>query len=159
MGVGPRLVSIPLVQNDETLETVLQSLDGSYDHVRHYRSSDPVDHWNSFWTAKAYRDFYTIDHRIGLWIRMTRDDHLVVAGLVPGSTGIELGKGWNHVGYPSFINRTVIDALSEVDWTAVDGYSDTPPYHLRHLDASDFMAAGEGFWIRVDLPQVWHVEN
>ncbi|MCK4457806.1 MAG: PKD domain-containing protein [Thermoplasmata archaeon] len=159
MEAGKRIASVPLVQDDETLETVLQSLTGSYNHVRYYKSSDQSDHWKSYWTFKTYRTLFEINHKMGFWIQITKDDHLVVAGLVPEVTEIQLGHQWNLVGYPCFFDDSVGGALSAIDWTKIDGYSDTPPYHLRHLSPADIMTAGEGYWIWVDVPQVWMVEN
>lgn len=156
---GKRIASIPLIQDDETLETVLQSLDGSYDHVRYYKSSDQSHHWKSYWTFKKYRTLYDINHRMGFWIQITKDDHFVVAGLDPEITEIELGHGWNFVGYPCFTPMPIMDALADVDYKMVDGYSDTPPYHLTHLTDSDMMMAGDGYWVWVDLPQMWIVPN
>ena len=156
---GKRIASIPLIQDDETLETVLQSLDGSYNHVRYYKSSDQSGHWKSYWTFKTYRTLYNINHRMGFWIQITKDDYLVVAGLVSDVVEIDLGHGWNFVGYPSFTDRTVSDALSSLDWKKIDGYSDAPPHHLAHLNPGDIMTTGEGFWVWVDVPQVWIVEN
>ncbi len=154
---GRRLASIPLIQDDTTLEVVLQTLNGSYNHVRYYRSSDQSDHWKSYWTFKTYRDLFEIDHTMGFWIEMTGADSLVVAGLVPGVTAVELRNGWNLVSYPSFTASTVQGALSTIDWKMIDGYSDIAPYHLRHLDSTDFMTPGEGYWIWVDLDQIWEI--
>jgi hypothetical protein len=147
------------VQEDTTLEVVLQTLAGSFKHVRYYKSSDQSNHWKTYWTFKTYRTLFDIDHRMGFWIDMTKDDHLVVAGLVPEMTQIELGHNWNLVGYPSFIDRTVSDALAGIDWQKVQGWGDTPPHHQKQMGASDIMTAGEGYWIWVDLPQVWEVYN
>jgi hypothetical protein len=154
---GKRIASIPLVQDDETLETVLQSMDGSYDHVRYYRSSDQSDHWKSYWTFKHHRDLYYINHEMGFWIRVKKDDHLVVAGLVPEVTEIDFGHQWNFVGYPSFVSMQIMDALADVDYEKVDGYDETPPFHLKHLTDTDMMVAGEGYWVWVDVPQTWYV--
>ncbi|MCK4455460.1 MAG: hypothetical protein KAU99_03835, partial [Thermoplasmata archaeon] len=142
---GKRTASIPLIQHDTTLEVVLQTLEGSYKHVRYYKSADQSGHWKSYWTFKTYRTLFEINHTMGFWIDMTKDDHLVVAGLVPDFVNIRLYHGWNFVGYPSFINRTVDEALYNIDWKMIDGYGDTPPYHLKHLDSSDMMTAGEGY--------------
>jgi hypothetical protein len=148
-----------LVQEDTTLEVVLQTLAGSFKHVRYYKSSDQSDHWKTYWTFKTYRTLFDIDHKMGFWIDMTKDDHLVVAGLVPEMTQIELGHNWNLVGYPSFIDRTVSEALAGIDWKKVQGWGNTQPYHQKQMSGSDIMTAGEGYWIWVDLPQVWEVYN
>jgi hypothetical protein len=95
---GKQIASIPLVQDDTTLEVVLQTLDGSYKHVRYYKSSDQSHHWKSYWTFKPYSTPFDIDHTMGFWIDMKKADYLVVAGLVPDVTQIELGHNWNFVG-------------------------------------------------------------
>ncbi|MCJ2556795.1 MAG: hypothetical protein LN415_06760, partial [Candidatus Thermoplasmatota archaeon] len=102
---GKQIASIPLVQEDTTLEVVLRTLEGSYRHVRYYKSSDQSGHWKSYWTFKTYRTLFDIDHTMGFWIDIVKPDDLVVAGLVPEVTQIELGHGWNFVGYPSFTYR------------------------------------------------------
>ncbi len=156
---GKHLASVPLVQEDTTLEVVLQTLAGSFKHVRYYKSSDQSDHWKTYWTFKTYGTLFDLDHKMGFWIDMTKDDHLVVAGLVPEMTEIELEHNWNLVGYPSFIDRTVSDALAGIDWQKVQGWGATPPNHQKQMGASDIMTAGEGYWIWVDLPQTWEVHN
>ncbi len=156
---GKQIASIPLVQEDTTLEVVLQTLDGSYKHVRYYKSSDQSKHWKSYWTFKTYRTLFDIDHTMGLWIDIMKPDDLVVAGLVPEVTQIDLGHGWNFVSYPSFIDRTVSYALAGIDWKKAQGYDDTPPFNLRQLSGSDMMTAGGGYWVWVDLPQTWEVHN
>ena len=156
---GKQLASIPLIQEDTTLEVVLQSLDGSYKHVRYYKSSDQSDHWKSYWTFKTYRTLFTIAHTMGFWIDIARADHLVVAGLVPEVTHIDLGHEWNFVGYPSFIERSVSNALAGIDWLKIQGYDDVPPFNLRQMTGNNMMKAGEGYWVWVDLPQTWEVSN
>lgn len=157
LNMGFQLASVPFIQDDTTLETVLQTLEGSYRHVRYYRSSDQNDHWKSYWTFKTYRDLFEIDHMMGFWIEMMKDDDLVVVGIIPEVSEIVLGHGWNLVGYPSLVDRTVDDALSAIEWKMVDGYDNSPPYHLRHLGLGDIITAGEGIWIRVDYDQIWQV--
>lgn len=156
---GKQIASIPLVQEDTTLEVVLQTLEGSYKHIRYYKSSDQSHHWKSYWTFKTYRTLFEIDHTMGFWIDIARADYLVVAGLVPEVTYIALGHEWNFVGYPSFLERRVSNALARIDWMKVQGYNDVPPFHLKQLTGNDIMRACEGYWVWVDLPQVWEVPN
>ncbi|MEE9506943.1 MAG: hypothetical protein V3V98_07360 [Thermoplasmata archaeon] len=156
---GKRIASVPLVQANEALKVVLGSLSGSYNHVRYYKSSDQKDHWKCYWTFKTYRDLYHINHQMGFWIQMTKDDRLVVAGLVPDVTEIHLNHQWNFVGYPSFMAMQIQEALADVDYKMVDGYGDTPPFHLVHLADTDMMVAGEGYWVWVGSSQTWFVYN
>jgi hypothetical protein len=155
------LVSIPLVQEDTQILEVLKTIEGSYDIVRYYKSSDQSDHWKSFKPEKpdASNDFYYIDHKIGFWIKMWDDDHLVVAGLVPETTTLTLEPSWNLIGYACFTPKTVADALSGISYTKVQGWSDKPPQHQKNLNDSDIMADGNAFWIRVHSTQTLVLTN
>ena len=51
------------------------------------------------------------------------------------------------------------EALADVDYKMVDGYGDTPPFHLAHLADTDMMLAGEGYWVWVGSSQTWFVYN
>jgi hypothetical protein len=90
---------------------------------------------------------------------MTSHDNLTVVGEVPHNTTIQLYKGWNFVGYPSFTDRTVGDALNGLPYEQVEGYENSPPYYLRILSDSDVMTAGCGYWIRVAEDCTWMINN
>jgi parallel beta-helix repeat protein len=156
---GWKFVSIPLEQYDTSLETVLQTLD--FDQVRYYNASDIKDNWKGYWTFKSYKgDLKDIDHKMGFWVHVTNDDYLTTAGLVPVSTGIMLYEGWNMVGYPSFINRTIDEALQWIPWTSVEGFDpNLPPFHLKKLLPTDIMSAGNAYWIEVTGNNIWIVYN
>jgi hypothetical protein len=94
---------------------------------------------------------------MGFWIDIIKPDYLVVAGLVPEVTHIELGHGWNFVEYPSFIDKTLTEALAGVDWEKAQGYDDRPPFNLKRLYGTDMMTTGEGYWVWVDHPQTWDI--
>jgi hypothetical protein len=34
-----------------------------------------------------------------------------------------------------------------------------PPYFLRIMSDGDFLQAGFGYWIRVESPAIWTIEN
>ncbi len=155
------LVSIPLVQEDTSILSVLKTIKGSYDIVRYYKSSDQSDHWKSFHAKKKKpaNDLEFIDHKMGFWIKMLNDDNLIVAGLVPDSTTMTLEPSWNLIGYPSFKPRTVADALSGISYTKVEGWCETKPHHLKIMKDSDIMSDGNGYWVRVDSTQILTIYN
>ena len=153
---GLQLASIPLTQSNAALEVVLQTLKGSYEFVRSYNPSNQTDSWKSYWTFKTYGDLYEIDEKMGFWIKMTKEDDLVVAGKVPNTT-IHLLQGWNLVSYPSFIEKTVGDSLSGIDYVMVNGFGDISPFYTVELVESDLMRPGEGYWIWVDSDQIWEI--
>lgn len=158
---GKNLISLPLVQPDSGLVSVLSSIDGAYDSVWYYNATDTFDHWKHHSHFKSYSDLREIDHTMALWINVTTQGgtELTVTGSIPESTIIPLHRGWNFVGYPSFINRTVGDALVGLPYDRVESYGAGPPSYLRILTESDTMSAGNGYWIRVTEDCLWIVRN
>jgi len=160
---APRqLISIPLEQSDTDISTVLQTIQGSYDHAQWYDPLDTEDHWktNTTFKPKDFDDLFNVHHKMALWITMTSSDNLTIAGKVPEQTSIQLYEGWNFVSYASFINRTVENALSGIPYEKVEGFEENnPPYYLKTLIASDWMKAGNGYWIRIAEDCEWVITN
>jgi parallel beta-helix repeat protein len=155
---GPNLISIPLVQSDESVQKVLQTL--SYDNAWYH---DPVNQeWRSYMKSKPYgQSLEHLNHTMGIWVNVTQDSNLTVAGVVPTSTTIDLQAGWNLVGFPSFDdNYTVADLKAAVAVERIEGYDGlAPPYFLRVMGDGDFLQAGFGYWIRVESPAIWILAN
>ena len=153
---GPNLVSIPLIQSDENIETVFQTM--KYDRAWFYDSSS--QEWKWFTKDKTYsRGLSNLNNTMGVWVNATQDCNLTVAGIVPAQTTIQLYTGWNLVGFPSFNNYyTVADLKAEAGATRVEGYAPTPPYHLRVLEDAEALLAGYGYWVKVDIDVDWIVE-
>ncbi|MEE9223329.1 MAG: NosD domain-containing protein [Thermoplasmata archaeon] len=152
---GPNLVSIPLIQSNESTETVLQTV--SFDSAWSYDSFN--QEWMSFSKSKPYQSLRQVNHTIGLWINVTEGSNLTLAGLVPAQTTIHLHKGWNLVGFPSFdYDYKVADFKASVVARGVEGFDAmNPPYFLRVLQNSDTFSSGQGFWIDVDNGATWIV--
>jgi hypothetical protein len=88
---GPNLISIPLIQSDETIQTVLQTF--SYDNAWSYDSVS--QEWKSFSKSKPYAQrLEYLNHTMGIWVNVTQDSNLTVAGVVPTSSTISLQTGW-----------------------------------------------------------------
>ena len=155
---GPNLVSIPLVPTDDSVGTILQTVK-----------------WNKTWTFDSFSKVWSwetkfkpypgklqnVDLLMALWVNVTENSNLTVAGLVPGSSSIPLYSGWNLVGFPSFSTTyTVADLKAETGATRVEGYDpSSPPYFLREMLDSDILQAGEGYWIHMSLNGIWTVQN
>ncbi len=155
---GPNLVSIPLIQSDETIQTALQTV--SYDNAWSY---DPINQeWRSFSESKPYaQSLEYVNHTMGIWVNVTQDSNLTVAGVVPTTTTINLQAGWNLVGFPSFDdNYTIADLKAVVAVERTEGFDGSaPPYFLRVMVDGDFLQAGFGYWIRIESPAIWTIEN
>ncbi|MFQ6107313.1 MAG: CARDB domain-containing protein [Thermoplasmata archaeon] len=154
---GPNLVSIPLVQSNESIETVLQTV--QYDKAWFYDSSSQKWKWHM--TYKGYRrGLFNINHTMGIWVNVTQNSNLTVAGVVPAITRIQLYAGWNLVGFPSFNSSlTVSDMNATVGAIRVEGFdSSAAPFYTRVLEASEVLQAGFGYWVRVEADTDWIVE-
>lgn len=153
---GPNLVSIPLVQSNESIETVLQAVD--YDRVWLYDSLS--GEWKWHMKSKTYRrGLWNMNHTMGVWVNVTRASNLTVTGVVPVQTTIHLYEGWNLVSFPSFSTSYSVAALKvEIGVTRLEGYDPAPPYHLRVLGDGEILQAGCGYWVKVESDADWIVE-
>ena len=152
---GPNLVSIPLIQSNESIETVLQTV--NYDRAWYYDSSS--QEWKWHMTYKEYRrGLWSVNHTMGIWVNVTENSNLTVAGVVPAQTTIHLIQGWNLVSFPSVnATYTVADLKTETGATRVEGYDLTPPYFLRVMSDAEALQVGYGYWVKVEAEVVWTV--
>jgi predicted GH43/DUF377 family glycosyl hydrolase len=121
---GPNLVSVPLNQSDEAIETVLQTV--KYDKAWVYDTASGEWIWHM--KHKGYRrGLWNVDQTTGLWVNVTEFSRLTVAGAVPMQTVIHMQTGWNLVSYPSFnTSYTVADLKVETGATRVEGMETMP---------------------------------
>jgi hypothetical protein len=154
---GWNLFSTPLVQNDTSISEVLKSIDGNYNIIQSYDSK------NGIWRSSSM-SLTNINRTMGLWIHMKNVCNLSVVGVLPESTDIALYEGWNLVGYPSLKTRNLNDALSGINWQAVQHYyafdgndpwkhnSTKKPDRLNDLKE---MQPGRGYWVYVTINDTW----
>jgi hypothetical protein len=158
MATGMVLMSVPVVVSDTSLQFVFQTV--SYLRVINYDANAGKRHnWRTFDTRKPYSDFYDVDHTMAVWVEVASDSYFTVAGLVPQQTSIHLVVGWNFVGYPSFIDRTISDTITVFHQTLETFDSIDPPWYLQRLADTDIMTAGEGYWIHVSDEFDWILTN
>lgn len=154
---GINFVSIPLVQVDESLATVLQTV--PFSKAWYY---DPLaKNWIYYVSFKQYKmNLDHMDHRKGLWIETYQASNLTVAGMVPAQTTIQLRTGWNLVSFPSFNSSyAVADLVADTGATRVEGYDPSSPYCLRIFSPFDVLQPGEAYWVRVESTVDWMVET
>lgn len=85
-----------------------------------------------------------------MWIDVTEDCNLTVAGGVPAQTTIHLYEEWNLVSFPSVnASYTIADMRASLPVERVEGYDFAPPYFLRVLSDSDVLLAGNAYWVKV----------
>ncbi|MCK4454914.1 MAG: hypothetical protein KAU99_01055 [Thermoplasmata archaeon] len=155
---GIHLMSFPLVQSDESVDVVLQTVE--FDRAWTYDSSG--GEWMSCMKSKTYRGgFARVDHTMGFWLSVTEDSNLTVAGIVPAQTIVHLGEGWNLVGFPSFSKSvSVADLKAGLAIARAEGLDPlSPPHFLKVLSDSHILIAGESVWIRAEQETTWTVTN
>jgi hypothetical protein len=165
---GWNLISLPPILENWAPEDVFAPLDGDYDEVQWYDVSDPDDPWKHYRVGKTHgNDLEYIESHMGLWIHMLNDavfipDHRdpTTDIMFPG-TNIQLEKGWNHVGYPSVINRDINTALAGVEYDLIQTYDVASGQWLEWDGTSGDltqMELGRGYWIHCLDSDIWHVD-
>jgi hypothetical protein len=156
---GWNLISVPFIQVNTAMEYVLQTIWDNLIVVQSYHAgkSRPWLHWVKM-KPLFFNDIIPIDHKGGYYVILENPDHLVVVGRVPSNTQIPIKTGWNLVGYPCPVNKTVADALSSISgkYNMVDCYDPILDKVVR-LNPDDYMQPGLGYWIHATTDCVWEV--
>ncbi len=155
---GMNLISIPLIQSDWSLTTVLQTVE--YSEVWAHDPSSSQWSWQMM--NKPYAGgVQQVDTTMGLWVKTTTVCSLTVAGIVPFDTVIKLEMGWNLVSYPSFRTTYTVSSLkAEIGATEVEGFSPSvTPYCLKRMMDGDALQAGYAYWVKVEVQTIWTVQN
>ncbi|GEM_PF-3126353 len=143
---GWNFISFNLIPWDNSIESILADIDGSYDSVMYYDACS--DQWFSYVPGRAghYNDLDTLDHTMGIWIRMVEDNSLTIEGHVPESTEIVLNPGWNMVGLPSESGGNH-DLPTEV--TRIGRFDASEGYNLVYdYDPTSFIfEPGNAYWV------------
>jgi parallel beta-helix repeat protein len=161
---GWNLVSIPLIQEEQNLTRVLGSIDGYYDAVQWYDSSNPIDSWKHNKIGKQFgNDLSELNETMSFWIHITNpgDTIFVYNGTVPTSNQtIQLHPGWNMVGYPSLSSHNRTTGLNNLTFdTHVDCIqwydAGTKTWHFMGPD--DSFVPGIGYWVHSKVDVEWEV--
>ncbi len=162
---GWNLISIPFIQSDTNLGTVLDSIRGSYDALQWYSAGDVNDIWKHNQISKPphLNDLNTLDHKMGFWIHVTELGGALFEypGTQPTSNQtITLHPGWNMVGYPSLTSYNRTDGLNNLTFdTHVDAIwtYNAATQKWKELGSSDYFEIGRGYWIHAKSKCEWEV--
>ncbi|UCD92354.1 MAG: PKD domain-containing protein, partial [Methanobacteriota archaeon] len=159
MPSGMQLISIPVLMSDTAVQKVFQTVD--FKRVIYYDAMAGKRHnWRTFDTRKPYNSLKNVNEKMALWVEVSQESYLTVAGLVPLSTTIRLVVGWNFIGYASFFDSTVGDTFDGSIHQKVEGFDPgNSPWYLKRLADSDIMQFGNGYWIHVSEEFIWTVTN
>jgi hypothetical protein len=160
---GWNLISVPFVQSNTNINSVLSGISEYVDAVQSYNISDSSDPWKHHAPSKPseLNDLTDIDHTMGFWIHFTNPTAFDYPGTPPTENQtIQLYTGWNMVGYPSRTYRNVASALNkltfgvEVDaiWTF-----NAATKTWEEIKAGDHFEVGRGYWVHATQECVWEV--
>ncbi|UCG69311.1 MAG: right-handed parallel beta-helix repeat-containing protein [Thermoplasmata archaeon] len=161
---GWNLISIPLIQEEQNLDSVLDSIDGMYDAVQSYHIIDTNDPWKHNRVGKLPKnDLSELNETMGFWIHITQlgDTIFVYNGSQPSENqAITLYNGWNLVGYPSLSNKKRKAGLNNLDFgsdvDAIWTYNATSQ-KWKEITASDYFEVGRGYWVHSKVTKPWIV--
>ncbi|UCG69148.1 MAG: PKD domain-containing protein [Thermoplasmata archaeon] len=158
---GWNLISVPFIQNDITMEVVLQTLEGNYWAVQGYHAgkSRPWLNWHRD-KPNYFNDVIEVNHEDGYYVYMLAADYLVTAGKVASQEQITLKSGWNLVGYPILTEKTRDVALSSIsgNYNMVERFDTTLDKEVR-LKSGDLMEPGLAYWIHATNDCTWTIMN
>ncbi|MFO7992282.1 MAG: GLUG motif-containing protein [Thermoplasmata archaeon] len=161
---GWNFLSFDLKPVDSDLTAILDDIEygiaGSYDKVMYYNAS--ADEWRTFTPDRAshYNSLHTWDRTMGIWIHMTSNATLTIAGEAPSSTNITLEPGWNIVGYPSETDRIAADVLPP-EVTKIGTFDKYAEYNIDYIYdmSTEVLVTGRGYWMYNDADYIveWSV--
>jgi parallel beta-helix repeat protein len=162
---GWNLISIPFIQLNTDLGTVLSSITGLYSAVQWYNVSDAFDPWKHNHVSKlpSLNDFSTINHKMGFWIHIVESGEILFqySGTHPTENqSITIHKGWNQVGYPSLTSYNRTTGLNNLtfglDVDCIQWYdAATKSWHIMGPD--DYFVPGKGYWMHSKVDAEWEV--
>jgi parallel beta-helix repeat protein len=162
---GWNLVSLPRIQTDSNLKTVLKSIKGQYNAVQWYNITDSNDHWKHYHVSKPtnMNDFNEINHTIGFWIYINDPQGttlMIIGDELFSDQNIFLYPGWNLIGYPSKSDKLRDDALDNINFNsevdAIYTYNSTTQ-KWKEIGITDYFIIGQGYWIHSKVSKMWNV--
>ncbi|UCE38360.1 MAG: hypothetical protein JSW00_03745 [Thermoplasmata archaeon] len=162
---GWNLVCIPLFILNTSFPGIFNRINGQYNAVQWYNSTDSMDHWKHYQISKPshLNDLDAINHTIGFWIYITEQGgtNLVVLGdKLNLNQTIKLHPGWNMVGYPSLSNKNITVGLNNLNFTedidAIISY-DAFSKKWEKMGEEDYFQIGRGYYIHAKNECVWDV--
>jgi hypothetical protein len=162
---GWNLISIPRIRSDTSLLTTLEPLDGQYDAVQRYNTTDNNDPWEHYHISKPsyMNDLKNLNQNMGYWIHITEPTGTTF--VFNGSTlftsqFISLHRGWNMVGYPSLTSYNRTEGLNNLSVgnhvDAVWSYN-AALQRWEHMDENDYFLIGKGYYIHATQECEWEV--
>ncbi|MCK5037594.1 MAG: VCBS repeat-containing protein [Thermoplasmata archaeon] len=155
---GWNLFSTPVVASDASIDITFSTV--NWDYALAYDPTRIPEKWSSNNIARPdiLDDLDLIEYQNGIWLNINGNDDLVTTGIVKNVT-MDLKAGWNLVGFPSMVDKTVTQVKLETGADVIEAFDNSSPYYLKTLINSDTMTLGNGYWIHVSADISWVINN
>ena len=161
---GWNLISVPLIQGDQELTKVLESIDGYYDAVQWYDCTEKGDPWKHNKVGKSFgNDLFELNETKGFWIHITPpgDTIFLYNGTQPMmNQTITLHPGWNMMGYPSLTSYNRTQGLNNLTFgTEIDKiqWYDAATETWHDMAENDYFEPERGYWVHALEKCEWEV--
>lgn len=163
---GWNLVSIPVVPTDTKVGSVFASIQGKYDQVSRYNSTNKS--FENYVGNASYDQFSTIEYGRGyeIYITSAAPVTLTVTGTVPQSQAVTLKSGYNLISCPKSIETPVETALKPlklgVDYAKVLHYNkNTASFEIYDASTRGFtrFIPGESYYLYCLKDTTWNIDN
>ncbi len=167
---GWNLISLPVILADNSLPAAFTSIEGLYDDV-YLRDTCGGGVWKSYSPdmPPPANTLTAVNVEPGYWVNMNSPGTLIIDGIHPLTTTINLCEGWNLIGYPSLAVRPVEEALASISglYSMVRQYraSDPMPWKSYNpnippeLNSLVNMEPGYGYWIYMTAEGTLHING
>jgi hypothetical protein len=155
---GWNVLSVPMITTSNLRTNIFASIDGNYASLKGY-SCGEWEQWHSLKPSQL-NDQINVEYGRGYYIRMETDDYLVNAGEVNEISQIDLDKGWNLVGYPSFTSHIRTGGLNNLEFdTDIDAiqWFDAATKTWHFMGPDDSFVPGRGYWVHSKVETTWEV--
>lgn len=148
LAVGWNLMSLPIVPDDPSIESVLSGILADLDAVWSYDAETGT--WFSYSPGVPSTLTQMVDGK-GYWVKMNVATILIIDGTeLPPPPALppayKVVPGWNLIGFKETTSMNASDYLAGVVWVRMYDFYDGA-YHIVLPD--DLMVPGRGYWIAV----------
>ncbi|GIU69985.1 MAG: hypothetical protein KatS3mg002_1221 [Candidatus Woesearchaeota archaeon] len=157
---GWNYVSFHCIASSVPREQVLMNISGNYSKIFTYTAFDTADPWKSYnpdlpnWTVQQLN---YMGRTSGYIILMNNDKEYIFEGHKRSSV-VQLKPGWNLVGYPSNISRSINDSLSGLSYNMVLTYENNIMlYYVPGWSNNTLLnfTPNKAYWINSSALQNW----
>ena len=159
------LISVPCITDNRSPESVFTDILSDVISIHEYTPDTPPDSWKVYNPSipSAISDLTIVNDTKGYWINMAAARDFNVSGLLMIPNWLDVGQGYNLIGYPSNESQNLTKALITADgrYTVVhlynasdmlDHWKSYNPWINASFNDLTVMVPSHGYWINMTGP-------